>query len=179
MADDLGRVPIPGVAGARGRRHPTRLLTPISSRKRGELRQVDGARFIPAATARLNVRAAPAFDRKNTIPIGVRYLLDGTHLLFCDAAGIVDQQIDRAVFCSIRAIHAAAAARSVRSSTSVSTPAPAVSTSSVADRSQPNTHAPSSAKVSAMQRPNRCPAPVTTTVFPSNRIRIGRTFVVS
>jgi hypothetical protein len=33
MADDLGREPIPGVAGASGCPHPTRLLTPICSRK--------------------------------------------------------------------------------------------------------------------------------------------------
>src|SRR5262245_44944523 len=44
---------------------------------------------------------------------------------------------------SICAIHAAAAARSVRSSTSVSPPVLAVSASSAADRSQPNTRAPS------------------------------------
>jgi TolB-like protein/tetratricopeptide (TPR) repeat protein len=43
MADDLGREPIPGVPGARGCPHPTRLLTPICSRKRGRARQVDGA----------------------------------------------------------------------------------------------------------------------------------------
>jgi Protein of unknown function (DUF3489) len=47
------------------------------------------------------------------------------------------------VVCSIRAIHAAAATRSLRSSTSVSTPAVAVSASSAVDRSQPNTRAPS------------------------------------
>src|SRR5437763_3974676 len=44
MADDLGWEPIPGVVGASGRRHPTRLLTPICSRKCGKPRQVDGAR---------------------------------------------------------------------------------------------------------------------------------------
>ena len=44
MADNLGREPIPGVAGASGCPHPTRLLTPICSRKRGKARQVDGAR---------------------------------------------------------------------------------------------------------------------------------------
>jgi len=43
MADDLGWEPIPGVAGASGCPHPTRLLTPICSRKRGRARQVDGA----------------------------------------------------------------------------------------------------------------------------------------
>src|SRR5712671_1733694 len=43
MADDLGWEPIPGVAGASGCPHPTRLLTPICSRKRGKARQVDGA----------------------------------------------------------------------------------------------------------------------------------------
>ena len=43
MADDLGREPIPGVAGASGCPHPTRLLTPICSRKRGKARQVDDA----------------------------------------------------------------------------------------------------------------------------------------
>src|SRR5215472_12430916 len=43
MADDLGWEPIPGVAGANGCPHPTRLLTPICSRKRGKARQVDGA----------------------------------------------------------------------------------------------------------------------------------------
>src|SRR5215472_15456971 len=32
MADDLGREPIPGVAGASGCRHPTPLLTPICRR---------------------------------------------------------------------------------------------------------------------------------------------------
>jgi hypothetical protein len=35
-------------------------------------------------------------DRENTVPIGVRHLLDGAHLLFCDAAGIVDEHIDKA-----------------------------------------------------------------------------------
>src|SRR5262249_40462457 len=34
MADDLGREPIPAVAGASGGRHPTRLLTPACRRKR-------------------------------------------------------------------------------------------------------------------------------------------------
>src|SRR5437763_338376 len=43
MADDLGREPIPDVAGASGCPHPTRLLTPICSCKRGKARQVDGA----------------------------------------------------------------------------------------------------------------------------------------
>src|SRR5438067_13935052 len=43
MADDLGREPIPSVAGASGCPHPSRLLTPICSRKRGKARQVDGA----------------------------------------------------------------------------------------------------------------------------------------
>ena len=43
MADDLGREPIPGVAGASGCPHPTRLLTPIRSRKRCKARQVYGA----------------------------------------------------------------------------------------------------------------------------------------
>jgi DUF917 family protein len=46
MADDLGREPIPGVAGANGCPHPTRLLIPIGSRKRGKARQVDGAREV-------------------------------------------------------------------------------------------------------------------------------------
>src|SRR3981081_2595784 len=44
MTDDLGREPIPGVAGATGYPHPTRLLIPIGSRKRSKPRQVDGAR---------------------------------------------------------------------------------------------------------------------------------------
>src|SRR4029077_8910672 len=44
VADDLGWEPIPGVAGASGCPHPTRLLTPICSRKRGKAHQVDGAR---------------------------------------------------------------------------------------------------------------------------------------
>src|SRR5882762_10302275 len=35
MADDLGRETIPGVAHASRCPHPTRLLTPICSRKRG------------------------------------------------------------------------------------------------------------------------------------------------
>src|SRR6516164_7937440 len=43
MADDLDREPISGVAGVSGCPHPTRLLTPICSRKRGKARQVDGA----------------------------------------------------------------------------------------------------------------------------------------
>src|SRR5215813_10000887 len=43
MADDLGRETIPGVAGASRCPHPTRLLTPICSHKRGKARQVDGA----------------------------------------------------------------------------------------------------------------------------------------
>jgi hypothetical protein len=43
MADDLGREAIPGVAGASGCRHPTRLLTPACRRKRGKARQLDGA----------------------------------------------------------------------------------------------------------------------------------------
>ena len=34
VADDLGREPIPSVAGASGCRHPTRLLTPVCQRKR-------------------------------------------------------------------------------------------------------------------------------------------------
>ena len=38
MADDLGREAIPGVAGASGRRHPTRLLTPACRRKHGKAR---------------------------------------------------------------------------------------------------------------------------------------------
>jgi hypothetical protein len=44
VADNLGWKPIPSVAGASGCPHPTRLLTPICSRKRGKARQVDGAR---------------------------------------------------------------------------------------------------------------------------------------
>src|SRR5215510_891185 len=52
MADDLGREPIPGVAGASGCPHPTGLLTPICSRKRGRARQVDGA-MEPAITDHL------------------------------------------------------------------------------------------------------------------------------
>jgi hypothetical protein len=36
MADDLGREPVPAVAGVSGRCHPTGLLTPASSRKRGK-----------------------------------------------------------------------------------------------------------------------------------------------
>ena len=47
MADDLGREPIPGVASASGCPHPTRLLTPICSRKRSKARQVDGAENKP------------------------------------------------------------------------------------------------------------------------------------
>jgi hypothetical protein len=43
MSDDLGREPIPSVAGASGWPHPIRLLTPICLRKRGNARQVDGA----------------------------------------------------------------------------------------------------------------------------------------
>jgi transposase len=43
MADDLDRETIPGVARASRCPHPTRLLTPICSRKRGKARQVDGA----------------------------------------------------------------------------------------------------------------------------------------
>src|SRR6516164_484579 len=46
IADDLGRESIPGVAGACGCPHPTRLLTPICSRKRGKAREVDGARRV-------------------------------------------------------------------------------------------------------------------------------------
>src|SRR5262249_18981507 len=38
VADDFGREPIPGVAGASGCRHPTRLLTPICRRKRRKAR---------------------------------------------------------------------------------------------------------------------------------------------
>jgi hypothetical protein len=34
VADDLGREPIPSVAGASGCRHLTRLLTPVRQRKR-------------------------------------------------------------------------------------------------------------------------------------------------
>src|ERR1700730_1755933 len=36
MADDLGREPLPAVTGVSGRRHPSRLLTPASPRKRGK-----------------------------------------------------------------------------------------------------------------------------------------------
>jgi len=43
MADDLGREPIPGVTGAGGCHHPTRLLTPICRCKRSKASQVDGA----------------------------------------------------------------------------------------------------------------------------------------
>src|ERR1700738_1512604 len=43
MADDLGREAVPGVAGASGCRHPTRLLTLACRRKRGKVHQVDGA----------------------------------------------------------------------------------------------------------------------------------------
>ena len=38
-------------------------------------------------------------DRENTVPIGVRHLLDRMHLLPRDAAGVVDQHIDRAARC--------------------------------------------------------------------------------
>jgi hypothetical protein len=43
MADNLGREPIPGVAGASGCPHPTQLPIPIRWRNRGKARQVDGA----------------------------------------------------------------------------------------------------------------------------------------
>src|SRR5260370_40507749 len=49
MADDFGREPIPGVAGASGFRHPARLLTPTSRRKRDRARQIDGALPCPIA----------------------------------------------------------------------------------------------------------------------------------
>jgi hypothetical protein len=54
MADDLGREPIPGVAGASGWPHPTRLLTPICLRKRGKARQVDGAPSVPLRRSRFD-----------------------------------------------------------------------------------------------------------------------------
>jgi|SRR6516164_4355872 hypothetical protein len=50
MADDLGRELIPGVAGASGCRHPTRLLTPACRRKRGKACQVDDAPDTPRST---------------------------------------------------------------------------------------------------------------------------------
>ena len=39
----VGWEPIPGIAGASGCPHPTRLLIPICWHKRGKARQVDGA----------------------------------------------------------------------------------------------------------------------------------------
>src|SRR5262249_32483872 len=134
--------------------------------------------FMPAATARLSVKAVPMLTAKIRSQSASGTSSMGR--ICCSAtppALLTSTSTAPAVVRSICAIHAAAAARSVRSSTSVSTPAPAVSASSAAERSQPNTHAPSCAKVSAMHRPNPCPAPLTTTVFPSNRIRIGRTLL--
>jgi hypothetical protein len=55
MTDDLDWEPIPGVAGANGCPHPTRLLTPICSRKRGKARQVDGAVLVSARDPRLKL----------------------------------------------------------------------------------------------------------------------------
>src|SRR5262244_2758788 len=43
MADNLGREPIPGVAGASGCPHPTQLSIPMRWRNRGKARQVGGA----------------------------------------------------------------------------------------------------------------------------------------
>ena len=54
---------------------------------------------MPAAIARLNAKAATMLTAKNPVPIGVRHLLDRMHLLFRDAAGVVDQHIDRAACC--------------------------------------------------------------------------------
>src|SRR5271170_6555959 len=91
MADDLGWEPIPGVAGASRCPHPTRLLTPICSRKRGEACQVDGAIGTVQAcntqrrgwtarqpTAPLNDQEK-LFLTKNTLPLFDRLLdiLDG------------------------------------------------------------------------------------------------------
>src|SRR5215469_369302 len=56
MADDLGWEPIPGVAGANGCPHPTRLLTPSGSRKRRKARQVDGASTAWVSNARAPLR---------------------------------------------------------------------------------------------------------------------------
>ena len=72
---------------------------------------------MPAAVARLNAKAATMLTAKNPVPIGVRHLLDRMHLLLRDAPALSSSTSTAPlVVCSIGAIHAAAAARSVRSS---------------------------------------------------------------
>jgi hypothetical protein len=71
MADDLGREPIPGVARASGCPHPTRLLTPICSRKRGKARQVDGALRCQSGAAAFG----PFLMRAVESGIGFRYII--------------------------------------------------------------------------------------------------------
>src|SRR6516165_11647429 len=63
----------------------------------------------PAAAGSLHARRySPAqreggmdVDREKMVPIGVRHLLDRSHLLSGDAAGIVDQHIHRATCCPL------------------------------------------------------------------------------
>ena len=94
------------------------------------------------AIARLDAKAATMLTAKNPVPIGVRHLLDRMHLLLRDAPALSSSTSTAPlVVCSIGAIHAAATARSVRCSTCVLNPALAVSASSAAYRSQPNTRA--------------------------------------
>src|SRR6266513_2903679 len=60
VADDLGRKPMPGVAGASGCRHPARLLTPAYRCKRSEARQVGGT----TSTRGQKARIAPTQRRR-------------------------------------------------------------------------------------------------------------------
>src|SRR5262249_39602559 len=61
MTDDLGREPIPGVAGASGCPHPTQLPISIRWRNRGRARQVDGAPAVPNHPLPVKRRAPPSY----------------------------------------------------------------------------------------------------------------------
>jgi len=129
------------------------------------------ARFIASAAARLSAKAAPTLIAKMRSQSASG--TSSTGRPSCPAtppALLTSTSTAPPVAVSMPLTHSVAAARSVRSSTCVVTPAFAVSVSSAADRSQPKTRAPSPAKVAAIARPNPCPAPLTTTVLPVKSI---------
>ena len=116
-------------------------------------------------------------DIKYHIPVRVRHVLQRHRPLARNAAGVVDQDIDRAPGLAFRSRQPkpAAAPRSRRSSAcTVIPPVDAVSAKPSAPRSVAKTEAPSRANVLAISRPNPWPAPVTATTLPSNRMIMGR-----
>src|SRR5215813_10542246 len=90
MTDDLGREPIPGVAGASGCPHPTQLPISIRWRNRGRARQVDGA-LAPQAMLS-SVIAIPQTPRSNKTSLFAAH-----EILECAATHIDHDEVERRI----------------------------------------------------------------------------------